>query len=70
MKKYSLFVITPHFPIGRLVQFTVIYDSVLAYHMKSETMDLWIRKGTLARLIDKKEALTPSHCELFTEVTP
>lgn len=68
MKKYSLFVITPRHPVGRLIDFVVVCDSILAYHMKSVSIDLWIRKGTLQRLIDRKEALTPAHCELFTEV--
>lgn len=68
MKKYALFVRTVKNPLPRLCIFTITYDSILAYHMKSETIDLWIRKGQLARIIDENEILTPDDCEIFTEV--
>lgn len=68
MKKYNMFVKTPRFPLPRLCEFTIIHDSILAYNMKSSTINLWIRKGTLARIIDQHEAITPDDCEIFTEV--
>ena len=68
MKKYALFVRTVKNPLPRLCEFTVMHDSILAYNMKSETIDLWIRKGQLARIIDQNECITPDDCEIFTEV--
>lgn len=67
MKKYALFVRTKKHPLPRLCVFSIVGDSILAYHMKSETIELWIRKGELARIIDEHEVLTPDECELFTE---
>jgi hypothetical protein len=68
MKKYGLFVRTVKNPLPRYCEFTVIADIILAYNMKSETIDLWIRKGQLARIIDQNECITPDDCEIFTEV--
>jgi hypothetical protein len=67
MKKYALFVRTGKNPLPRLCEFTVIHDSILAYHMISETIDLWIRKSQLARIIDQNDCITTDDCELFTE---
>ena len=68
MKKYGLFVRTVKNPLPCYCEFTVMHDSILAYNMKSETIDLWIRKGQLARIIDQNECITPDDCEIFTEV--
>ena len=67
MKKYGLFVRTVKNPLPRYCEFTVIADSILAYCMRSKTIELWIRKGQLARIIDQNECITPDDCEIFIE---
>ena len=66
--KYSLFVRTEKYPVPRLCNFVVVGDSILAYHMKSVTLEIWIRKGTLKRIIDTGEAVTPGDCEIFIDL--
>lgn len=65
--KYRLCVRTDKNPLPRFCDFVVVYDSILAYHMKSLTIDLWIRKGTLKRIIDTGGIVTPGDCEIFIE---
>lgn len=65
--KYSLFIKTDDSPIPRLCDFVVIDDCILGYHLRSQYIDLWIRKGTLKRAVTENLAITPADCEIYYE---
>ena len=65
MKKYSLAVVTEGNPLPRICDFTVTGESVLAYEMQSALYRVWVRKGTLKRILAEGAVLRPSDCEIF-----
>lgn len=66
--KFSLFVVTHKNPVPRLCDFHVVGENPLSFRLRSETMDFWIRKGTLNEIIDENRALCETDCICLTRL--